>query len=82
MKKPFLGTAGKEAGASRPLPLPLDYQSPAMLSSGFWGNFLPQEKILQFPPQISCRQEFHFWNKALTARGGNGLFRHAEESLV
>ena len=20
-----------------------------------------QEKILQFPPQISCRQEFHFW---------------------
>jgi hypothetical protein len=21
-----------------------------------------QEKILQFPPQISYRQEFHFWN--------------------
>jgi len=42
-----------------------------------------QEKILQFPPEISCRQEFHFWNSRSWGNtgapaghlGNSGLFQ-------
>jgi hypothetical protein len=49
MKNPFPGEGRRGAGESRPTSLYKGYQSPAMLSSEFWRNFLPAGKNFTNP---------------------------------
>jgi hypothetical protein len=49
MKNPFPGEGRRGAGESRPTSLYKVYQSPAMLSSEFWRNFLPAGKDFTIP---------------------------------
>jgi hypothetical protein len=65
MKNPFPGTAGVGQERTAPLITMLATILPrAQLccQANSAAISYRQEKILQFPPEISCRQEFHFWN--------------------